>query len=169
MPRVSFTTAAQPSDGGVLLIEVPAAAVRKLGDKQRPPVRVSLNGVEYRSTIAVYGGRYYLPVRRELREAARLEAGKRAKVTLLLDTAPRVIALPRELAAALREAGATAAFRTMSFSHQREYAEWVTEAKRAETRERRIARAVADALARSRAAPARGSRSSGRAGPRGSG
>jgi hypothetical protein len=169
MPSVSFTAIAQPDEGSVLLIEVPAAAVRKLGAKQRPPVRVTLNGVEYRSTIAVYGGRYYLPVRRELREAAKLESGKRAKVTLALDQAPRVVELPRDLAAALlKTAGATAAYRAMSFSHQREHVDWVTGAKRAETRRTRVAHVVADAIARSRAPRARGSRSSGPAAPRGS-
>jgi hypothetical protein len=168
VPSVSFTAVARPDEGGVLLIEVPAAAVRTLGPKQRPPVRVSLNHVEYRSTVAVYGGRYYLPVRREIREAAKLVAGKRATVTLELDEAPRIVDLPPDLRVALRAAGATPTFRAMSFSHQREHVDWVTSAKHPETRETRIARIVADALARSRAPRARGSRSSGRAAPRGS-
>jgi hypothetical protein len=168
VPSVSFTAVARPNEGGVLLIEVPASAVRTLGDKQRPPVRASLNGVEYRSTIAVYGGRYYLPVRRELREAAKLEAGKRATVALELDTAPRTVTLPRDLASALTRGGASVAFRAMSFSHQREHVDWIVDAKRPETREMRIAKVVADALARSRAPRARRSRSSGRAAGRGS-
>ena len=168
MPTASFTAVAQPNEGGVLLIEVPASAVRRLGDKQRPPVRASLNGVEFRSTIAVYGGRYYLPVRRERREAAKLEAGKRAKVALELDTAPRTVTPPRDLASALTRSGARDAFKLMSFSHQREHVDWVTNAKRPDTRETRIEKVVADALARSRAPRARGSRSSGRAVRRGS-
>jgi hypothetical protein len=168
VPSVSFTAIAQPDEGGILQIEVPASAVRALGDKQRPPVRVGLNGVAYRSTVAVYGGRYYLPVRRELREAAKLAAGKRAKVTLELDTAPRTVTLPRDLSSALTRGGARDAFKAMSFSHQREHVNWLAEAKRPDTRETRIARVVADALARSRAPRARGSRSSGRAVRRGS-
>jgi len=168
VPSVTFTAVAQPNEGGVLLIEVPATAVGKLGDRQRPPVRVDLNGVEYRSTVAVYGGRYYLPVRREIREAAKLVAGKRAKVRLELDEAPRVVDLPPDVRASLRAAGATTAFRALSFSHQREHVDWVASAKRPETRETRIAKVVADALARSRAPRARGSRSSDRVGPRGS-
>jgi hypothetical protein len=149
---VSFTAVAQPDEGGILIIEVPAVAVRKLGDKQRPPVRVSLNGVEYRSTIAVYGGRHYLPVRRELREAAALVAGKRAKVTLELDTAARIVTLPPDLAAALRSADATKEYRAMSYSRQNEHVLWVEDAKRPETRERRIAKVVADAIAKARGA-----------------
>lgn len=168
MPSVSFTAVAQPNEGGVLLVEVPSATVRTLGTKRRPPVRVSLNGVTYRSTIAVYGGRSYLPVRRELREAAKLEAGKRAKVTLELDTAPRTVTLPRDLSSALTKGRAKDAFNAMAFTHQREHVDWVTAAKRAETRETRIAKVVADALARSRAPRARGSRPSGRAVRRGS-
>jgi len=170
MPAVSgvpFTTIARPREG-VLLLEVPAAVVRKLGDRQRPPVRVDLNGVEYRSTIAAYGGRYYLPARKEIRDAANLEAGKRARVTLALDTAERTVAVPRDLAAALAKEGAMDAFAAMSFSHRREHVRWVEDAKRPQTRSPRIAKVVTDAVARSRAPLSRGSRSSGRGAPRGS-
>ena len=126
-------------------------------------MRVTLNGVQYRSTVAVYGGRYYLPARKEIREAAKLAAGKRARVTLELDDSPRTVTLPRDLAAALTKAGAKDAYNAMAFTHQREHVDWVTGAKRPETRTTRIAKVVADALARSRAPRARGSRSSGRA------
>jgi len=85
---VSFTTIAQPNPGGVLLVEIPEAVVKKLGAGKRVPVRVTLNGAQYRSTIAVYGGRYYLPARKEVRDAAKLLVGGRAKVSQELDTAP---------------------------------------------------------------------------------
>jgi uncharacterized protein DUF1905 len=97
VPSASFTTIAQPDAGGVLIIEIPEKVVRGLSKKQRAPVRVTLNGVRYRSTVAVYGGRYYLPARREIREAAKLAPGKRARITLELDLAPRTVALPRPL------------------------------------------------------------------------
>jgi len=83
---VSFTTLARPDPDGVLLIEVPARVVSALGDKKRVPVSVTLNGVSYRSTIAVYGGKFYLPARKEIRDAAKLAPGKRAHVTLEADT-----------------------------------------------------------------------------------
>jgi len=61
---VSFSTIAQPNPGGVLFVEIPETIVKKLGAGKRVPVRVTLNGAKYRSTIAVYGGRYYLPARK---------------------------------------------------------------------------------------------------------
>ena len=89
MTAVSFTTLARPNPDGVLLIEVPARVVAALGHKKRVPVTVTLNGVSYRSTIAVYGGKFYLPARKEIRDAAKLAPGKRAHVTLEADTRPR--------------------------------------------------------------------------------
>jgi hypothetical protein len=65
----------------VLFIEVPARVVAALGEKKRIPVNVTINGVAYRSTIAVYGGKFYLPARKEIRDAAKLAPGKRSKRT----------------------------------------------------------------------------------------
>ena len=70
MAAVSYSTIAQPNPGGVLFIEVPARVVAALGEKKRIPVNATINGVSYRSTIAVYGGKFYLPARKEIREAA---------------------------------------------------------------------------------------------------
>ena len=92
MTAVSFSTIAQPEPGGALLIEVPPHVVAALGEKKRIPVNVTINGVGYRSTIAVYGGRFYLPTRKEIRDAAKLAPGKRAHVTLEADTAARTVA-----------------------------------------------------------------------------
>jgi hypothetical protein len=140
---VSFSTIAQPDSDGVLLIEVPARVVAALGEKKRIPVNVTLNGVGYRSTIAVYGGRFYLPARKEIREAAKLEAGKRAHVTLEADTAARTVAVPSDLARALMSAKLRPAFEALSFTRRREHVESVTAAKRPETRVARIAKVVA--------------------------
>ncbi len=143
MTAVSFSTIAQPDPGGALLIEVPARVVAALGEKKRIPVNVTLNGVGYRSTIAVYGGRFYLPARKEIREAAKLEAGKRAHVTLEADTAARTVAVPSDLARALMSAKLRPAFEALSFTRRREHVESVTGAKRPETRVARIAKVVA--------------------------
>ena len=87
MTAVSFTTIAQPNPRALVLIEVPESLVAKLGAGKRVPVRVALNGVDYRSTIAVYGGRYYLPARKEICEKAKLVPGGRARVSLEVDAA----------------------------------------------------------------------------------
>ena len=145
MPAVSFSTVAQPDPdpGEVLLIEVPARVVAALSDKKRVPVNVTLNGVRYRSTIAVYGGKFYLPARKEIREAAKLAPGKRAHVTLETDTAERTVMVPSDLARALSSAKKRPAFDALSFTRRKEHVEAVTGAKRPETRVARIAKVVA--------------------------
>ena len=70
MTVASFTTIARPNPGGVLLIEVHASAIRSLGDRKLVPVRVKINGVRYRSTIAVYGERF-VEIREKIRPARR--------------------------------------------------------------------------------------------------
>jgi hypothetical protein len=139
---VSFSTIAQPDADGVLIIEVPARIVAALGDKKRVPVSVVINGVGYRSTIAVYGGRFYLPTRKEIRDAAKLAPGQRAHVTLEADTAARTVMVPSDLARALTAGKARRSFDALSFTRRREHVEAVTGAKRPETRAARIAKVV---------------------------
>jgi hypothetical protein len=145
VPAVSFSTVVQPDPdpGAVLLVEVPARIVAALGGKKRVPVNVTLNGISYRSTIAVYGGKFYLPARKEIREAAKLAPGKRAHVTLEADTATRTVMVPSDLARALSAAKKRPAFDSLSFTRRKEHVEAVTGAKRPETRVARIARVVA--------------------------
>ena len=145
MAPVSFTTIAQadPDPGAVLLIEVPARVVAALSDKKRVPVNVTLNGVRYRSTVAVYGGKFFLPARKDIREAAKLAPGKRAHVTLEADTAERTVMVPSDLARALSSAKKRPAFDALSFTRRKEHVEAVTGAKRPETRVARIAKVVA--------------------------
>jgi hypothetical protein len=111
--------------------------------KVRAPVVVTLNGYVYRSTIAAMGGPYFVPLRQSHREAAGIAAGDAVEVTLALDTAPRTVDAPADLRAALEAAGAWDAWCRLSYTHQREHGEAIAEAKRPETRERRIAKAVA--------------------------
>jgi len=129
-------------DGTATFIDVPLDVPALFG-KQRPPVLVTVNGYTYRSTVAVYGASYVLPLRREHREAVGVDAGDEVEVELALDEEPRTVEVPTELRAALdADPAAAAAFDAMSYSHRREYVEWVTDAKREETRRRRVAAAV---------------------------
>lgn len=108
----------------------------------RPPVRVTIGDHTYRSTVAVYGGEYVLPLNKANREAAGVTAGDTVTVTLAYDDEPRVVELPPDLHAALESAGALTHWRRLSYTHQKEYAAWVAEAVRPETRARRISQAV---------------------------
>ena len=111
--------------------------------KVRAPVKVTLNGYTFRSTIAAMGGPPCIPFRRSNREAAGLEGGETLDVRLDLDTAPRVVEPPADFVKVLKaEPRAWERWRGLSYSHQREYAEWIDGAKKAETRARRLAEAV---------------------------
>ena len=136
-----FETVLQAEDGGVF-IELPLDVPAVFG-RARAPVRGTINGHPFRSTVAVYGGRYYLPVKRSLREAAGVAAGDAVVVELEADDEPRTVDPPPDLAAALAaDPEAEAAFAGLSHNHQREYAEWVAEAKREATRRTRVEQAV---------------------------
>jgi hypothetical protein len=121
-------------------IEVPLD-VRAVFGREWAPVRGTVNGAPLRSTIAKYGDSYFLPVNREVREDAGAAAGETVEVELELDTKPRTVRVPKDLASALDDK-ARAAFDRMSYTHRKEYVEWIEEAKRDETRRRRIAKAV---------------------------
>jgi hypothetical protein len=129
-----------PADA-VPMIEVPAAAVEALGRGKRPPVVVTINGYSWRSTVAVYGGQFYLPFARPNRIAAKAELGDRVEVRLELDAAPRDVDLPPALAQALAADGAAReAFDKLSVTTRREHAEAIGSAKQEETRRRRLTR-----------------------------
>jgi bifunctional DNA-binding transcriptional regulator/antitoxin component of YhaV-PrlF toxin-antitoxin module len=128
-------------------LPVPAEAVAALSTKKRPAVKVTLGGYTYRSTIAAYGDVFMLPLSKEHRQAAGVEAGDRVEVTLELDQEPRTVVVPADLAAALAEQpGGMDAFQALSFTMRKEYVRQVESAKAQETRERRIAKIVASLM-----------------------
>lgn len=116
---------------------------KSLFGKVRAPVRVTLNGYTYRSTIAAMGGPPCIPLRKSNREAAGLEGGETIEVRLDLDTDKREVKLPADFLKALKAAPpAWERWRELSYSHQREHVETIEEAKKPETRTRRIDGAV---------------------------
>ncbi|MDQ6918282.1 MAG: YdeI/OmpD-associated family protein [Candidatus Dormibacteraeota bacterium] len=128
-------------ESAVTMIEVPPRVVETLGRGKRPPVLVTVNGYTWRSTPAVYDGRFYLPVNKANRTGAKLELGDRVEVRLELDTAPREVEPPPALAKALAaDAVARAAWDRLSFTNRSEHAEAIRTAKQEETRARRLAK-----------------------------
>lgn len=124
-------------------LEVPAVVVEGLAAGARPKVNVTILGYTYRSSIAVMGGRYLLPVSAEVRAATGVAAGDEVSVEVEIDAAPREVLVPDDLAAALAEHPAAAdAFAKLSYSHQRQHVLAVEGAKAAETRARRVAKVV---------------------------
>jgi hypothetical protein len=124
-------------------LHVPEAVVTGLGDRKRPRVRVTIGGHTYRSTVAVYDDELFLPLSAENRTKAGVAAGDEVDVDIELDTEPREVTVPPDLATALdADEQARAYFDALSYSHKREYVKWIAEAKKAETRQRRIAKTV---------------------------
>jgi hypothetical protein len=125
-------------------IPVPAGIVESLGAGKRPPVRVTVNGYTYRTTIGVMGGTFLLSVSAEVRDAAAVAGGDTVSVQLALDDAPREVTVPDELRKALaRDAGARRAFEALSRSAKQRYTLPIEKAKAPETRMRNAEKAVA--------------------------
>jgi hypothetical protein len=124
-------------------IEVPAEVVTALGHSKKPPVRVTINGYTYRSTVATVGGRFMVGVSNDVRASAGVAAGDEVDIEMELDTAPREVDVPPELAKELAgDAAARKAFEALSYSKQRVLVDPVANAKTAETRDRNIAKAL---------------------------
>jgi ribosomal protein L11 len=111
----------------------------------RAPVAGTVNGSPFRGRLMVYGGVTYLGFRREIRDAAGgIEPGDEVEVVIERDDAPREVEVPEALSGALADdPEARAVFDSLSFTHRKEYAVWIAEAKRDETRTRRIEKALA--------------------------
>ena len=129
----------------------PAAAVVLTDDQvaavgegaKRFPVRATVNGYSWQTSVARMRGEFLVGLNKEVRTAAGVEAGDTVSVVLELDTEPREVEVPDALAEALAgDDAARAAFDRLAFTHRKEYARWIADAKRDETRERRVEKAV---------------------------
>ena len=141
---VTFKTVLQKDDSlNATGIEVPADAIAALNKGKKPPVKVTVNGFTYQSTVAVMGGAFMIPLSQERRAAAGVQAGEEIEVTLELDSEPRTVEVPDDLAAALAaKPGAREAFDKLAYSVRKEHVRQVESAKAAETRTRRITNIV---------------------------
>jgi hypothetical protein len=125
----------------VVLTDEQVAAVGE--GAKRFPVAATVEGYTWRTTVARMRGEFLLGLSREVREGAGVEAGDTVDLQLELDTKPREVDVPEALATALaKDANARAAYEKLSYTHRKEYARWIAEAKRDETRERRVAKAI---------------------------
>lgn len=123
-------------------VVLPFDAKQRYG-KARAPVRGTVNGAAFRTTVAVYSGVHLIGLNKEVRERAGVEIGDEVTVELERDDEPREVDVPPELEEALAtNSEARAAFDGLSYTHRREYAEWISEGKRPDTRQRRAARAL---------------------------
>lgn len=118
--------------------------VRELfGVAGRVPITALIDGLDYRGSLVTYGGPHLLLILTAIREKLGKQPGDSVHVRLELDEAERVVELDQDVADSLVDAGLMEAFRGMSYSHQREYALWIADAKKPETRRRRIEKMTA--------------------------
>ena len=136
---VQFRATIEQSGKTATGIRVPADIIDGLGAGKRPAVRVTINGYTYRTTIGVMGGASMLPLSAENRQAAGVTAGDAVDVEIELDTEPREVVVPADLAAALEgDPQAQESFNMLSYSAKRRHVLSVEGAKTAETRQRRV-------------------------------
>lgn len=143
MGVISFKARLQ-ARGPAAAVVLDDAQVAAVGEgARRFPVVATISGYTWRTSVARMGGEFLLGLNREVREGAGVRAGDEVDVTVELDAAPREVEVPEALAAALAaDPQASAAFERMAFTHRKEYARWVAEAKREETQRRRVEQAL---------------------------
>jgi len=143
MGVIRFRAQLQPR-GPAAAVVLDDAQVAEVGEgARRFPVVATVNGYTWRTSVARMGGEFLVGLSREVRQGAGVQAGDEVDVTIELDSAPRDVEVPEALAAALAaDPQAQAAFEGMAFTHRKEYARWVAEAKRDETMQRRVQQAV---------------------------
>jgi hypothetical protein len=151
MVRFEGALTPTPRGGGGTLVPVPQEVAAKLGLKGMPKINAVIAGTPYRGSLMPMGdGTYCIGVLRSIQDAAGVGAGDSITIDLELDTAPRTVELPPDLAIQIaRDEKATAAWEAMSYTNKKEMARSLEEAKRPETRERRLAQAL-EALRESR-------------------
>ena len=147
MAKVEFSIKLEAVESNKVVprFTLPKKESAKFGTRARVPVRGTINGFPFRSSIFPTGtGTHYMVVNREMREGARVKVGDRVKITLETDTAPRTVEVPADLKKALSKSkSARTRFDELAYSHRKEYVQWIEAAKRPETRSRRIERVLA--------------------------
>jgi len=141
--RIAFEAKIDVMENGGAFVCFPFDVEELYGVKGRVPVKVTFDGIPYQGSMVKMGSPdHLLLILKEIRERLGKGAGDKIKVTVDLDDKPRVVELARDIEAAYKKAGVLAAYRALSYSHQREYALWIEDAKQADTRKRRIEKSI---------------------------
>jgi len=141
MNKHTFTATIQNAGGGGAFVEVPFDVEEAFGSK-RPKVKATIEGVPYRGTLVRMGGpKHILIILKDIREKIGKTFGDKVKTMIETDIEPRVAAMPKDLAGALKKDRETKIrFGKLSYTHKKEYVAWIEEAKKDETRQHRFAK-----------------------------
>ncbi len=139
----TFTATIQNAGGGGAFVEVPFDVEAAFGSK-KPKVKALIEGIPYRGTLVRMGTEcHLLLILKSIRDQAGKSFGDEVEITVEADAEPRVVDVPLDLKKALgKDRDAKAIFDKLSYTHQKEYVTWITEAKREETRQARLAKTI---------------------------
>jgi hypothetical protein len=130
--------------GAWTYLQVPFSVPEVFGRKGQVPVRATINGFTYRNSLIPRAGVHILGVGKDILAGACASTGDTVEVELAVDDAPRTVAVPADLESALSKAPVQAkAFTALSYSHRKEFVDWIESAKKPETRASRIEKAIA--------------------------
>jgi hypothetical protein len=142
MKEYLFTATLQPAGGGGVFIPFPHDAKKEFG-KGKVPIQCTIDGEPYRGTMVKYGTPYHvIIVLKAIREKIKKGAGDKVKVWLIEDKEERTVDVPDDFKKLLKKSKLDEAFNKMSFTHRKEWMLWLADAKKPETRERRMHQAV---------------------------
>lgn len=142
--KTTIITAGKTATG----ICIPDEIIESLNAGKKPPIKVTLNGYTYRSTVAVMGGKYMVGVNADVRKASGVNGGDTLTIEIELDTEQRTVELPADFKNALdKNPTAKSFFETISYSKQKNHITLIEQAKTEETRQKRIKKSIADLTA----------------------
>lgn len=143
MKKYRFRAKIEPAGGGGAYILFPFDVEKEFGSKGKIPVKAQFNGIPYSGSLIKYGNPLHmLPVPKAIRDEARARPGDTLDIELWKDEQPRILEVPAPLKQAMKKAGVLPVFEALSYTHRKEYCRWIAEAKKEETRLRRIEQAV---------------------------
>jgi len=144
MKRYRFKARIEDAGSGGACVYFPYDVEKEFGTRGRVPVKVTFNGVPYAGSMVKYGApQHMLPMLKSIREQIGKRPGESIDVVVWKDEEERTVEVPAALKKVLRSEGLLAGFEKLSYTHRKEYVRWIEEAKKEETRQRRVEKAVA--------------------------
>lgn len=143
MKKYRFQAKINEADGGGAYVLFPFDVAKEFGTTGKVPVKTTFNGVPYTGSLIKYGNPLHmLPVLKAIREQSGTAPGDMVAVELWKDEEVRTLEVPAQLADAMKRQGVRPLFDRLSYTHRKEYCRWITEAKKEETRQKRLEKAV---------------------------
>ena len=142
MKKYKFKAKIESAGSGAYIL-FPYDTEKEFGTKGRVAIQATFDGVPYTGSLVKYGQpQHMLGILKGIREQIGKQPGDTIQVELWKDEVPRTVEVPAAFASAMKKAGLVADFEKLSYTHRKEYCRWITEAKKEETRQNRLAKAI---------------------------